>query len=346
MRYVAALAREIAAFDLPDSAQTIDTIYFGGGTPSLLTPAQVAAILDAVRGRFTVAPDAEVTMEMNPGGLSVETLRGYREAGVNRASFGAQTFDDAELKRLGRRHDANDVRQTIDYLRQAGFTNISFDLIAGLPAQTLAAWERNLTEALALQPNHASLYLLEVHSGTPLAEQIRRGAQPQPDEDLAAVMYEILLDRMTAAGYEHYEISNFCRPGYASRHNSKYWNYAPVYGFGCSAHSHDGGAHRWANERDARRYTELIESKSDAVTERTALSMDETQAEAIFLGLRLMRGLALQAHEARYGVDVRARYAEDLARLQEAELIVFDGDYLKLTRRGTLFSNEVFTAFI
>ncbi len=344
-RYVAALVREIELFEL-DNIQQVDTVYFGGGTPSLLTPAQVGTILTAVRKRFAVAPDAEITMEMNPGALSVETLRDYRGLGVNRASFGAQTFDDDELKRLGRRHDAADVRQTIDYLRDAGFANVSFDLIAGLPAQTLAAWERNLNEALKLQPEHLSLYLLEVHESTPLADQIRRGAQPQPDDDLAAEMYELLLDKTAAAGYEHYEISNFCRPAHESRHNTKYWLHAPVYGFGCSAHSHDGGPHRWANERDARRYTELIETTGDAVTERTTLSDDEAQAEALFLGLRLMRGVDTRLHATRYGVNVRERYADDLARLQEAELIEFSGENLRLTRRGVLLSNEVFAVFV
>ena len=344
-RYVAALAREIAAFQLPEIA-SVDTIYFGGGTPSLLTPAQVETILTAVHERFTVAPDAEITMEMNPGGLSVGTLRDYRGLGVNRASFGAQTFDDAELKRLGRRHDAADVRQTIDYLRAAGFANVSFDLIAGLPAQTLAAWERNLNEALKLQPEHLSLYLLEVHASTPLADQIRRGAQPQPDDDLAAEMYELLLDQTAAAGYEHYEISNFCRAGYESRHNTKYWLHAPVYGFGCAAHSHDGHARRWANERDAKRYVELLETTGNAVTENTELTAADTQAEALFLGLRLMRGVNARAHETRYGVNLREAYAADLARLQEAELIAYNGDWLRLTRRGVLLSNEVFAVFV
>ena len=340
-----ALSREIESFQL-DNLPSVDTVYFGGGTPSLLTPAQVEMILTAVHERFAVEPDAEITMEMNPGALSVETLRDYRALGVNRASFGAQTFDDAELKRLGRRHDAADVRQTIEYLRDAGFTNISFDLIAGLPAQTLAAWERNLNEALKLQPAHLSLYLLEVHPGTPLADQIRRGAQPQPDDDLAVEMYELLLDKTAAAGYEHYEISNFCRPGFASRHNSKYWLYAPVYGFGCSAHSHDGHTRRWANERDAKRYTELIETAGDAEIERTELEASDVQAEALFLALRLMRGVDTQAHETRYGVNLRERYANDLARLQEAELIEFNGDCLRLTRRGVLLSNEVFAVFV
>jgi oxygen-independent coproporphyrinogen-3 oxidase len=346
-RYVRAVAAEIENFRA--EAQTsieVDTIYFGGGTPSLLSPAQVERILKAVRARFQVMAGAEVTMEMNPGTLTPETLREFRSHGVNRASFGAQTFDDSELRRLGRTHTAEDVRRTIRYLREAGFTNTSFDLIAGLPAQTLAAWSKNLDEALALHPEHLSFYLLEVHEGTPLAAQIKRGQQPAPDDDLAAEMYRLMLDRAAAAGYVHYEISNLCQPGYESRHNSKYWTGTPVYGFGCSAHSYDGQHARWSNERDAARYTELIESKGNAVVETTELDEQGVRSEAIFLGLRLMRGIDLREHRARFGTDLREDYAADLERLHDAGLIELDEELLKLTRDGVLLSNEVFTVFI
>ncbi len=253
---------------LDGALSEVDTVYFGGGTPSLLTPAQVARVLDAVRRRFDVDARAEVTLEMNPGTVTPERLRALRAAGVNRASFGAQTFDDRELKRLGRTHTADDTRRTFRDLRAAGFDNISFDLIAGLPRQTLAGWERNLEEALALRPEHLSLYLLEVHEGTPLGEQIRQGRWPLPDPDLAAEMYRLLVERARAAGYEQYEISNFCLPGLESRHNLKYWTGAPFYGFGNSAHSFDGRRTRWSNERDARAYVKLVEEQGDAVVAR------------------------------------------------------------------------------
>jgi oxygen-independent coproporphyrinogen-3 oxidase len=357
-RYTNALGAEIRAFPgaaadiaatVTDAVATleVDTIYLGGGTPSLLTARQLAHLLEAVQSRFHVAATAEITMEMNPGGLTGETLREFRRLGVNRASFGAQTFDDRELRRLGRQHTAADVRQTIRSLRRAGFDNISFDLIAGLPGQTLEAWSRNLDEALALRPRHLSLYLLEVHEGTPLAEQLRRGARPRPDDDVAASMYELMIERATAAGYEHYEISNLCLPGYESRHNSKYWTGAPVYGFGCSAHSYDGGRRRWANERDAARYTELMEAGLTPVVERTVLDEREAQSEAVFLGLRLLRrGISLSEYRARFGTDLRAGRAADLARLSEAGLISCDDDLIRLTRHGALLSNEVFTAFV
>jgi oxygen-independent coproporphyrinogen-3 oxidase len=346
-RYVRALIEEIRAFPkLETEAEEADTIYFGGGTPSLLRPAQVARILEAVHSRFHITGGAEVTMEMNPGSLSVVMLREFRGLGITRASFGAQTFDDRELKQLGRTHTAQDVRLTIAFLREAGFENVSFDLIAGLPRQTLRAWERTLHEALNLRPEHLSFYLLEVHEGTPLAEQIRRGRTEQPDEDLAAEMYRLMLEEAEAAGYEHYEISNLALPGFESRHNTKYWLGHPVYGFGCSAHSFDGARRRWANERDAARYTELIEAGRACLVETFELNERDAQSEALFLGLRLLRGVHLDEHRARFGVDVRKEHSADLARLRDAGLIELTDDLLRLTPTGALLSNEVFSTFV
>lgn len=346
-RYVCAVANEIERFRKEDAASIeVDTIYFGGGTPSLLSPAQVERILAAAHTRFQVTDGAEVTMEMNPGTLTPLILREFRKLGINRASFGAQTFDDDELRRLGRTHTAEDVRSTIHHLREAGFDNTSFDLIAGLPAQTLEAWSRNLDEALKLRPAHLSFYLLEVHEGTPLAAQIRRGQQPAPDDDVAALMYRLMLDKAQAAGYEHYEISNLCQPGFQSRHNSKYWTGEAVYGFGCSAHSYDGLRARWSNERDAVKYTNLIEATGAAIVETTNLDEHEVRAESIFLGLRLMRGLDLRKHRTRFGSDLRKDYAPDIERLRDAGLIEIDEDLMTLTRRGVLLSNEVFSVFV
>ncbi len=346
-RYVRAVADEVTAFrSTEDITADVDTIYFGGGTPSLLTPAQVAHILHAVRERFRVAGDAEVTMEMNPGTVTIDALREFRALGVNRASFGAQTFDDLELKRLGRTHTAADVGRTFSLLREAGFTNISFDLIAGLPSQTLSGWSRNLAQALALRPEHLSLYILEVHEGTPLADQIKRGAESRPDDDLAAEMYRVMLERSRAEGYEHYEISNLCLPGYESRHNTKYWTNDAVYGFGCSAHSYDGGRTRWSNERDAARYTTLVEAGHTPVVETIELDERAARAESIFLGLRLMRGVNLEEYRTRFGADLRAEYKDDLTRLSEAGLIELDKDLMKLTTSGALLSNEVFSLFV
>ena len=345
-RYVLSLVNEIKSWREVDPPEPVDTIYFGGGTPSLLLPAQLETLLTAVHQRFSVSADAEVTIEINPGSATPETLAEFRDLGINRASFGAQTFDDGELARLGRSHSADDTRRTFRYLRDAGFVNVSFDLIAGLPGQTMAGWQRNLDEAFALRPEHLSFYLLEVHQGTPLASHIKSALQPQPDEDLAAEMYAVMLDRAVAAGYEHYEISNLCLPGYESRHNTKYWTAAPYYGFGCSAHSYDGGCRRWANERELVRYLKMIERDGAAIVSETRLTKVERQAEAVFLGLRMMQGLSLKEYSRMFGTELGAQHEDDLARFREAGLIECSGDLLKLTRAGALLSNEVFAAFV
>ena len=348
-RYVHAVVREIECWrvaERPEKIDPIDTIYFGGGTPSLLSVAQLETLLKATHNGFTLSSDAEVTLEINPGSVTQETLSAFRNLGVNRASFGVQTFDDLELARLGRSHTSNDARRTFDYLRAAGYNNISFDLIAGLPGQSMAGWRRNLDEAFALRPEHLSFYLLEVHQGTPLANHIKTGLQPEPDEDVAAEMYGVMLDRALAEGYEHYEISNFCLPGRESRHNTKYWTAAPYYGFGCSAHSYDGESRRWANERDLIRYMERIEMGHTAIVTETRLSEVDRQAEAVFLGLRMMQGFSFAEFARLFGSDLREKHKQDLARFREAGLIECDDDLLKLTRAGALLSNEVFVAFM
>jgi oxygen-independent coproporphyrinogen-3 oxidase len=343
-RYVRCLVNEISASQY--SGENVDTIYFGGGTPSLLAPAQLDRILASLSDNFKIAAETEITLEINPGSATPEKLRAFRSLGVDRASFGAQTFDDAELAKLGRSHNTADALRTFADLREAGFANVSFDLIAGLPGQTLDGWRRNIRQALDLAPEHLSFYLLEVHSGTPLAEHIRRGIQPQPDEDLAGVMYEWMLEQATAAGYEHYEISNLCRPGFHSRHNVKYWTAAPYYGFGCSAHSYDGDARRWSNHRDVLKYVSAVESGESPMVEEQQLSPTDVRAEAVFLGMRMMEGVDLRAFNEWFGVDLRDKHAEDLDRFCKAGLVELDGDVIRLTRTGALLSNEVFAAFV
>lgn len=343
-RYVGALVEEIKTSRY--SGARVDTIYFGGGTPSLLTPAQLDRILTTLSSLFEIDASSEITLEINPGSVTLEKLEAFRSVGINRASFGAQTFDDADLAKLGRSHTAADTLKTFAALRDAGFTNISFDLIAGLPGQTLAGWQQNVKQALDLRPEHLSFYLLEVHSGTPLAEHIRRGLQPVPDDDLAGEMYRSMLECACAAGYEHYEISNLCRPGFHSRHNVKYWTAAPYYGFGCSAHSYDGQTRRWSNQRDVLKYVELIGNGASPIVDEHALSDTDMRAEALFLGMRLMSGVDVRRYRESFGVDLRAEHAADLDRFRQAGLLEFDGDLIRLTPTGALLSNEVFAAFV
>jgi oxygen-independent coproporphyrinogen-3 oxidase len=339
-RYVAALRQEIGSAEL--LSHLIDTIYFGGGTPSLLTPQQVEAILEILRAKFSVVEDTEITMEMNPATVTPEILVGYKRLGVNRASFGVQTFNDRDLKLLARGHDADDARTTFRMLRDAGFDNISFDLIAGLPGQTLADWKANLEEAVRMSPEHISLYLLEIHEGTPLAEQVRSGRRPMPDDETAAAMYEMMLDRLGAAGYEQYEISNFSRPGFQSRHNTKYWRLEPVYGFGVSAHTFDG-RRRYANDRDTAAYVRAVESGRSA---EVSTELADTAAEYVYLGLRMENGIALDQYSTRFAKDLLREYADELERLEDSGLIKTTDGRLRLTPKGKLFSNEVFAVFV
>ena len=343
-RYVQALIVDLNTTRAGELPLDVDTIYLGGGTPSMLSPNQIERILKAVQRRFNIASNAEVTIEINPGSVTKAKLNQFRDLGINRASFGAQTFDDSELARLGRSHNSSDTLRTFEHLRDAGFQNISFDLIAGLPGQAMSQWQNNVERSLELKPEHLSFYLLEVHPNTPLAQHIERGIQPKPDDDLAAEMYEWMLERACDAGYEHYEISNLCLPGFESRHNRKYWTGDAYYGFGCSAHSFDGRRLRWPNERDVARYVEAIENKLTPIVEETQLSQSELRAEAVFLGMRLMRGVDTHEYQQAFGVDLLTEHKEDLGRFSEAGLIEFDGDVLRLTRAGALMSNEVFAA--
>jgi oxygen-independent coproporphyrinogen-3 oxidase len=292
--------------------------------------------------KFDVTDDVEITMEMNPATVTAETLAGYRSLGVNRASFGVQTFDDRDLSLLARGHNADDARNTFALLRDAGFDNISFDLIAGLPGQTVENWRRNLDEAIAMRPEHLSLYLLEIHEGTPLAEQIRSGRRPVPDTELAAEMYELMIDKLTDAGYAQYEISNFSKPGSESRHNSKYWRLDPVFGFGVSAHSFDG-VERYANERDTAKYVALVESGDKPQISREKVN---AASEFAFLGLRLAEGIDLKVYRETFGIDLEDKYSNEFALAEGDGLVERRNGELRLTRRGMLYSNEVFSIFV
>lgn len=327
------------------SSLSADTIYFGGGTPSLLSPDQLGRILEAVRERFEIADDPEITVEMNPATVSSGQLREFRDLGVNRASFGIQTFDDRSLKLLARGHDADDARQTYELLREAGFDNVSFDLIAGLPHQTLADWKANLEEAIRMSPDHISLYLLEIHEGTPLAGQVTSGRQPMPDEDLAGEMYEVMLEKLASAGYAQYEISNFAREGRESRHNLKYWELDPVVGFGVSAHSFDG-RRRWSNVRDTLAYVRAVECGDSPVVEDEDLSEDQLKAEYAFLKLRLNKGLDLDEYRDNFSAELLDEFGDELGEFAEAGLILISDRRMMLTGKGRLYSNEVFRLFV
>lgn len=344
-RYVEALVADIRRSAAPGVAA--DTIFFGGGTPSLLEPGEVAAVLAACRDSFAVAGDAEVTLEANPESSSAEVLEGFRAAGVNRLSFGVQSFHDAELRRLGRLHTAGTARQAVSRARAAGFDNLSLDLMMWLPGQSQADWLSSVDALVDVGPDHASLYLLEIYPNAPLKDEMARGGWSVAPDDDAAEMYLEGLGRLDRAGYEQYEISNVARPASRrSRHNLKYWQEGEWIGFGCGAHSTYGGE-RWRTLNAVADYVERIGGGADVHLERRRLEPQERLEEALFMGLRLVEGLDLQQVRERHDVDIWARYRQDLAAFVHAGLLVHEPDRrLALTRAGMLLANEVMSVFI
>ncbi|OFW15905.1 MAG: hypothetical protein A3F70_15060 [Acidobacteria bacterium RIFCSPLOWO2_12_FULL_67_14] len=341
-RYVPALRAEIAR---AGDGSAADTIYFGGGTPSLLEPAEVAAVIEACARGWALAPDAEITLEVNPETITRERLAGFRAAGVNRLSLGVQSFHDTELRRLGRLHSAARAEEAFQDARAEGFQNISLDLMMWLPQQTVADWLDSVEALTALGPDHASLYLLEIYPNAPLRDEMARARWSVAADEDAAEMYLSGLDRMDRAGYMQYEICNVARPGRASRHNLKYWTDGEWLGFGCGAHSTRGGV-RWKNRSATDEYISAVASGGQTAIEYRRLEGEDRLEEALFMGLRLNAGLDVPALKSRYGVDVWDRHGGELQPFVEAGLLIYDGRSLRMTRPGMLLANEVMAVFI
>ncbi len=350
--YVASVCREIgehaslyraeglAAWQQEPPPFAADTVYVGGGTPSLLEPEDLGAILEAVRSAFGGAA-TEVTLEADPETVTEEKAGAWREAGFNRISLGAQSFADPELAGVGRRHRRADIFAAARHLSAAGLGNISFDLIAGLPGQTADSWSGSLDELLSLVPAHISIYLLEIDEGSRLGREAlaggrRYGAPALPDDDAAAEYYDLACARLLDRGYEHYEISNWALPGFRSRHNRKYWRREPYLGFGAGAHSFDG-VERWANTHDPAVYVAAIGERRLALDERGRVSKVQALEEELFLGLRMLDGIDLGEVERRYGVDLSDR----VRSLAEEGLVEWTGTTLRLAPARLTVSNEV-----
>jgi len=348
-RYVEAVTAEIrgapARFGWRPGDARADTIFFGGGTPSLLDGGEVAAILAACREAFTVEPDAEVTLEANPESAAHPFLACIRRAGVNRLSLGVQSFRQDELVRLGRIHDVPQARRAVACARDAGFENLSLDLMMWLPEQSVHAWIESVEEAIRLQPDHLSLYMLELYPNAPLREAMARANWSQAPDDDAAEMYEAAMARLDAEGYRQYEISNVARPGRESRHNLKYWTDGEWLGFGPGAHSTLAGA-RWKNVAATGEYVARVAAGLPLETERRDLTAEERWQEAVITGLRLQCGISLVKMAASYGVDLDAKFGPDLQRFGEAGVVAREGDRLRLTRKGMLVANDVLRVFI
>jgi oxygen-independent coproporphyrinogen-3 oxidase len=289
--------------------------------------------------------DIEITIEANPGTVDYDQLCQLRASGVNRLSLGVQSLDDSMLRQLGRIHSADQAREAYNWARQAGFSNVNLDFIFGLPSQTLEHWRQTLQAALEMAPEHLSLYALTVEEGTPLNAQVEDGGITLPEEDLVADMYQLAEDLLAEAGYEHYELSNWGRPGKESRHNLAYWANVDYLGLGAGAHSHLGG-HRLANLGEPREYIEKIASKQSPRESDEEISFDLAMAETVFLGLRRSRGVERRAFATRFGRELDQVYGAAIEDLCQLGLLSADDDGIRLTRRGRLLGNEVFVRFM
>ena len=352
----------------------LHTIFFGGGTPSLLTPRQFEIILASIRANFDLLVGAEVTIEANPGTCSMVDLRELRSVGINRLSFGVQSANREELRMLERIHDFFDVIEAVSWARQAGFENLNLDLIYGLPEQTLQTWQTTLKRILALHPEHVSAYALTLEHGTPFGRWSSRGLLPIPDPDLAAEMYEWAGQALEAAGYRQYEISNWSKPDHECRHNLQYWRGLPYLGLGAGAHGYANG-YRYSNVLRIKTYIDRLNIEdgpkgdtgywlpntdfplSPATVNHHRQSMKDDMAEMMLTGLRLTsEGIAAQAFQQRFGCELNEVYAREIAELTHLGLLEWAqtrtsdackaSEVLRLTSRGRLLGNQVFMRFI
>lgn len=349
-RYAGLLQQEmLLAAEITAPRHTLDSIYFGGGTPSLLEPHQIAALIHQAEHLFGLSADVEVTLEANPGTVDFPRLAGFRQAGVNRLSLGIQSFDDRMLKELGRIHTAQQAREAFAAARQAGFDNIGIDLIHALPGQTGDMWRAELQQAVQLAPEHLSVYGLTIEEDTPFSARYDNDSPLLPDEELAAEMFETADDTLKAQGYEHYEIANYARPGFRSRHNSGYWNRDGYLGLGAAAHSFlkdTGFGTRFSNATDLDEYATALDSGILPRRDTTPLTRTDALAEYLFLGLRMADGVLFSTFELEFGSSLTDVFGRELITLKEQGLLTADSSGIRLTRRGMLLSNQVFQRFL
>jgi oxygen-independent coproporphyrinogen-3 oxidase len=326
----------------------VPTIYFGGGTPSLLTPAEISSLLEEVRHHFQLDTAVEITLEANPGTVTPESLQGYLSAGITRLSLGVQSLDDRQLALLGRIHTAETARGAYAAARTAGFDNVGIDLIHGLPGQTIEDWVKTLQAAVGMKPEHISAYGLSVEEGTPLAVLADRGELDLPDEDTAAAMFEITSEFLRKSGYEHYEISNFALPGYRSRHNQVYWQRGNYLGFGAGAHSFlntPGHGGRWENPAALPEYAAIVNS-AELPELQSSMTHGEAMSEFMFLGLRLLEGVDRGDFARQYGKELEEAFPKIVSLLGEKGLLCLEGTNVRLTSRGLLLANQVMQEFV
>jgi oxygen-independent coproporphyrinogen-3 oxidase len=322
-----------------------ETIYFGGGTPSLLPLPWLAEIMAACRESFDVPPGAEISLEANPGTLDENYLEGLRALGVNRLSLGVQSAHQSELDFFKRGHSFAEAVESVRLARAAGYDNLNLDLIYGIPQQTMAMWQETVDRALELAPDHVSMYCLTVEERTTLALWVRRGKTPLPDDDLAADMVLWADERLASSGLTRYEVSNWAKPGRQCQHNLVYWRNAPYLGFGAGAHSSLNGQRFW-NVHHPREFVQRIEAKQSAIAGSEVIGRDLEMGETMMLGLRLTQGVSLARFESRFGLRLTEVYSEELETLERQRLIEVDEASVRLTQRGWLLGDRVFAAFL
>jgi oxygen-independent coproporphyrinogen-3 oxidase len=348
--YLEALLEEMRIAAKKSTLQKpLQSIYFGGGTPSLLEPAHVSRTIAQATKAFGLSERVEITLEANPGTVDHERLAGFRSAGVNRLSLGIQSFDDDLLKILGRIHTAQQARDAFSAARAAGFANIGIDLIHALPGQTAEMWRTDLEQALELAPEHISVYGLSIEEQTPFAERYAVESPLLPDEELASEMFETANTLLTDHGYEHYEIANYSRTGFRSEHNSGYWQRDGYLGLGAGAHSFlrdERYGIRFSNTPDIDKYIATIQGGKLARLDATTLSREDAMAEFMFLGLRLADGVEFRIFEQEFGVSPESLYAAVFNGLVPAGFLERGKDNIRLTQRGMLLSNQVFARFL
>jgi len=345
-RYRKALLKELDRFFAQHCwGDEADSIYFGGGTPSLVPAEHIAEILAACRRLFPVSSDCEISLEANPGTLTADKASAYREMGINRVSIGAQSFDDSELAAIGRDHSGNQVDESVVRLREVGIYNLNLDIMLGLPGQTEEHWSRNLEMTCALTPAHISVYMLDLDERSPLYHHIAKRRCAVPDDDLISDLYLRTLRHFAGCGYEQYEISNFAFPGYQCRHNLKYWLRRPVLGFGVGSHSYDG-RFRYANYSGMNSYLQAVEFGKSPVEWREPVESKQGLEETLFLGLRLNRGVDWRRLRQNCDATELEAYESSLREMSASGLVEWRDCIIRLTPLGMLLSNEVLQKFV
>jgi len=343
IHYIDALLKELRSYAKKE--YTVTSIFMGGGTPTILLPSQLKQILNTVQQGFNLTPDCEITIEANPATIKLQSLQEIRKAGYNRISIGVQSFDQKELQLLERVHGEKEIHSTVHRARSANFKNLSMDLIFALPGQTIEKWQSNLKQAIAKNPDHLSTYNLTIEPATAFFKLHKRGKLILPNEDIQLEMYETTILTLKDAGYQHYEISNFAKPGMESQHNINYWNNGEYIGVGAGASSYLNGE-RFKNTNLPSNYIREIKAKKNAIESRERLEPIHAMGETLMLGLRMLKGVSVDAFEKRFQVSFQKVYGKVLAPLLNQELITFNQNRIALSRKGLLLADSVILKFM